>query len=280
MRLADAEPDHFPPPGRGPVLPPPVTVVIPTLNEEDNIGWVLERLPSFVAEVIIVDGRSTDDTVAAALRVRPDARIVLERRPGKGAALRAGFAAAVHEFVVMLDADGSMHPAEIERHVAMLERGYDLVKGSRFMVDGGTSDISRLRMLGNFGLLTLANVLYGCRFTELCYGFMSLRRSALPALHLTADGFEIETQIVLNALLAGMRIGEIPSFEAARRTGVSNLRTFRDGRRVLSMLLRARWAYGSDGSAPVVSGEGGALATSPLPAYLHLAEARSEASPT
>jgi glycosyltransferase involved in cell wall biosynthesis len=228
-------------------------VVIPTLNEEDNIGWVLERLPSFVAEVIIVDGRSTDDTVAAALRVRPDARIVLERRPGKGAALRAGFAAAVHEFVVMLDADGSMHPAEIERHVAMLERGYDLVKGSRFMVDGGTSDISRLRMLGNFGLLTL---------------------------HLTADGFEIETQIVLNALLAGMRIGEIPSFEAARRTGVSNLRTFRDGRRVLSMLLRARWAYGSDGSAPVVSGEGGALATSPLPAYLHLAEARSEASPT
>jgi hypothetical protein len=114
------------------------------------------------------------------------------------------------------------------------------VKGSRFIDGGGTTDISRLRALGNFSLLALANRAYGCRFTELCYGYMGLRRSAIPRLWLDADGFEIETQIVVHAVKAGLRIAEVASFEAPRRSGESNLRTFRDGGRVLRELMRAR----------------------------------------
>src|SRR4029077_14277598 len=119
---------------------PAVSAVIPTLNEERNIGWVLERLPRCVDEVVIVDGRSTDDTVFAALASRPDARIVREQTPGKGAALRAGFEAAGGDIIVMLDADGSMHPREIDRFLEAIDAGYDLVKGSRFMPEGGTTD--------------------------------------------------------------------------------------------------------------------------------------------
>lgn len=217
-----------------------VSVVVPTLNEERNIGWVLERIPPSVDEVIVVDGRSTDDTVAAALRARPDTVIVLERTPGKGAALRAGFAHARGDYVVMLDADGSMHPAELPRYLALLDEGYDLVKGSRFLNSGGTADISRVRNLGNRSLLSLTNLLYRCRFTELCYGYMAFRRDVLPRLRLTAPGFEIETQIVTHALRARLRIAEVPSFEAERRAGETNLRTFRDGRRVLVSMVRAR----------------------------------------
>jgi glycosyltransferase involved in cell wall biosynthesis len=217
-----------------------VSAVIPALNEARNIEWVLTRLPQCVDEVVVVDGRSSDDTVGVALRARPDARIVRELVPGKGAALRAGFAEASGDYLVMLDADGSMEPAEISRHVAMLDEGFDLVKGSRFMDGGGTTDISRLRALGNFSLLGLANRFYGCRFTELCYGFMGFRRDVLPELQLTADGFEIETQIVAHAVLAGLRVVEVASFEAPRRSGESNLRTFRDGSRVLRELMRAR----------------------------------------
>ena len=216
-----------------------VSVVIPTLDEERNIGWVLERLPSGVDEVIIVDGRSTDGTVAAARAARPDVRVVYEFRPGKGAALRAGFAAARSDVIVMLDADGSMHPAELVRYVELIGQGYDLVKGSRFLPGGGTADISRLRAAGNLALLGFANWRFYCEFTELCYGFMALRRSAVPRLRLTADGFEIETQIVASALRERLQVAEVPSFEAARRNGVSNLRTFRDGSRVLRELLRA-----------------------------------------
>ena len=219
---------------------PRVSAVVPTLNEERNIGWVLERLPASVGEVVVVDGRSTDATVERALSVRPDTRIVLEPRRGKGAALRAGFAAATGDIVVMLDADGSMEPAEIPRFLPLFDQGYDVVKGSRFMVDGGTADISRLRSLGNLGLLGVTNRVYRARFTELCYGFMALRRSVIPRLALTADGFEIEAQIVAHALRRRLPIAEVPSFESARAHGDSNLRTFRDGSRVLREIVRAR----------------------------------------
>jgi hypothetical protein len=216
------------------------SVVIPALNEERNIGWVLERLPSCVDEVLVVDGRSTDRTIPVALEVRPDARIIEEKAPGKGAALRAGFAAARGRYVVMLDADGSMDPAEIPQFVDYLDEGYDLVKGTRFTAGGGSADITSLRRFGNRLLTQAVNYLYGECFTDLCYGYLAFRKEALRVLGLSASGFEIETEIVVNAVRTGLRIGEVPSHESRRLNGESNLRTFRDGQRVLRTLITKR----------------------------------------
>jgi glycosyltransferase involved in cell wall biosynthesis len=212
---------------------PTVSVVIPTLNEATNIQWVLYRLPAVVDEVIVVDGHSTDRTVAVARAARPDVVVVHAKRRGKGAALQAGFAAARGTFIVMLDADCSMDPGEIERLVARLRPGVDLVKGSRFMPGAGSADITRFRRFGNGALLGLVNHLYGAGFTDLCYGFIAFRRSALDALAIDAVGFEVETQIAVHALGANLRIEEAPSFEHPRHDGVSKLRPCRDGFRVL-----------------------------------------------
>lgn len=217
-----------------------VSLVVPALNEAQNIGWVLERVPRMVDEVILVDGDSTDDTIAVSRSIRPDIRIVGQDRPGKGAALRAGFASAYGDIVVMIDADCSMDPHEVERFVALIDDGYDLVKGSRFMRGGGTEDMERIRRLGNSALNGLVNVLFRAEFTDLCYGYVALRRSRIDALALRSDGFEIETEIVVRALRAGLRIAEVPSFEAPRAHGESNLQTWRDGHRVLKTLLRHR----------------------------------------
>ncbi|HWT21896.1 MAG TPA: glycosyltransferase family 2 protein [Solirubrobacteraceae bacterium] len=217
------------------------SVVVPARNEARNIGWVLERIPLFVGEVVLVDGDSSDGTVEAARRVRPDIRVVGQERPGKGAALRAGFAAATGDYVVMLDADGSMDPGEIERFVAALDRGADMVKGSRFLPAAGTADMTGVRRWGNGVLLMLLNLLYGSRFTDLCYGFCAFRRTALARLGLRSDGFEIETEMVARAIRARISVVEVPSFESPRRFGESNLSVWRDGRRVLRMLLRARF---------------------------------------
>ena len=219
-----------------------ISLVIPAMNEERNIGWVLERLPDEIDEVILVDGNSADNTVAVSRAIRPDIRVIGQERPGKGAALRAGFAAARGDVIVMLDADRSMDPAEIKRFLALIEEGYDLVKGSRFMGDGGTTDMEAVRRCGNAALRGLANSLYGTRFSDLCYGYMALRRDALGRLALAADGFEIETEIIVRALKSGLRVGEVASFEQPRAHGESNLHTWRDGTRVLRTMLKHRFA--------------------------------------
>jgi glycosyltransferase involved in cell wall biosynthesis len=217
------------------------SVVIPTLNEERNLAWVLARLPAGLHEVILVDGGSTDDTVEIAHAVYPDIRVVMELRPGKGAALRTGFAEATGDYVVMLDGDGSMNPCEIPRFLWALDNGCELVKGSRFAPGGGTSDMTVVRRAGNGALMAAVNVLYRTRFSDLCYGYMAFRRDRLPALRLDSDGFEIETEIVARAIIAGLRIGEVPSFEHERGCGQSHLRPWRDGRRVLGTLLSERF---------------------------------------
>jgi glycosyltransferase involved in cell wall biosynthesis len=236
-----------------------VSVVIPAKNEARNIGWVLGRMPSVVDEVIIVDGLSTDGTLDVAKMIEPDVVVIHEMRPGKGAAMRAGMSAARGEFVVLLDADGSMDPVEIDRYVDQLALGFDLVKGSRKLPGGGSTDLTPLRDFGNARLLDLANLLFGTDFTELCYGFVGLRRSAIAALQLDADGFEIETQIVTRAVRAGLRIVEVPSMEAPRRYGESNLRTFRDGWRVLRTMLAERLAGGLPAVTPASSPVGVAI---------------------
>jgi glycosyltransferase involved in cell wall biosynthesis len=224
---------------------------MPTLNEQGSIEWVFEHIPSWINEVVLVDGLSTDLTELVARWSRPDVVVVHQRRPGKGAALRAGFAAASSEIVVMIDADGSTNPSEIHRFVEKLESGADFVKGSRHVAGGGSADFTLLRRAGNKAFVILVNLLYGAHFTDLCYGYCAFWRRHLDALALTADGFEIETQLLLNAVKAGLDIYEVPSFELKRRTGKSNLNAYRDGRRVLATILPEWTGNDSRAQAPV-----------------------------
>jgi glycosyltransferase involved in cell wall biosynthesis len=219
---------------------PHVSVIIPTLNEARNLPHVLANLPGRLHEVIVVDGFSTDDTLDVVRRLRPDAMIVLQQCPGKGDALRCGFEAATGDALVMLDADGSAHPAEIPAFVETLMAGADFAKGTRFREGGGSSDISRLRRIGNRGLNGVVNGLYRTSYSDLCYGYNAFWRHCLPAMSVDCTGFEVETLINIRVARAGLDIHEVPSFERERMYGQSNLRTFRDGGRVLRTILRER----------------------------------------
>jgi len=219
---------------------PRISVVIPTLNEELNIPLVLAELPADVHEVVIVDGRSTDGTIQAALRSRPDSRIVMQSGRGKGDALRCGFEAATGDILIMLDADGSADPAEMPQFVQALMDGADFAKGTRFMGDGGSSDLTPLRRIGNHVLSGTVNLLYRTSYTDLCYGYNAFWRHCLPSMNVDCHGFEIETLINIRIGRAGLVVQEIPSFERDRVHGQSNLRTFRDGARVLRTILRER----------------------------------------
>lgn len=217
---------------------PRVTVVIPAMNEAQNLPHVLPRIPEWVYEVILVDGHSADDTIEVAKRLWSGIRVVTQEGKGKGAALRTGFAAATGDIIVMLDADGSTNPSEIPAFIGALLAGADFVKGSRFMQGGGTADMTWLRRLGNWGFTMSVRLLFGGSFSDLCYGYNAFWRKVVDRLELDAEGFEVETMMNVRALYHGFRVAEVPSFEEDRVYGDSNLRTFPDGWRVLKTIVR------------------------------------------
>lgn len=231
-----------------------VSVVIPALNEARNLQHVFAALPPNLHQVILVDGRSADDTIAVARRLRHNIDIVHQTRRGKGNALACGFAVATGDIIVMLDADGSADPREIPRFVEALRQGADFAKGSRFIRGGGSADISCLRRVGNFWLNKLVNVLYETGYSDLCYGYNAFWKDCLEAFRLDpvelgqpeafamrwGDGFEVETLINIRIAKAGLKVVEVPSFERNRVHGRSNLNAFSDGFRVLQVIRTER----------------------------------------
>lgn len=219
---------------------PSVSVVIPARNEAQNLHYVLPYIPSIVSEVILIDGHSADDTIEVAQQLYPSIRIIEQTGCGKGDALRIGFEACTGDIIVMLDADGSANPREIMRFVDALLKGYDFAKGSRFTIGGGSNDITLLRRAGNLALSLMVNVLFGTRFSDLCYGYNAFWRYCLDYIDVDCHGFEVETLINLRACRAKLKVIEIPSFEYSRLYGNSNLNTFKDGWRVLKTIFKER----------------------------------------
>lgn len=238
---------------------PTISVVIPALNEAENLRHVLPLVPQDVHEVILVDGFSEDGTIETARELLPDVRIVYQDGPGKGAALQAGFRAATGDIIVMLDADGSTDPGEIPAFVKALRDGADFAKGSRFLDGGGTADMPSHRRLGNAFFVALVRLFFGGRYTDLCYGYNAFWKRILPALAIDASGFEVETMMNIRVLREGLRVTEVPSFEAKRIYGQGRLRTFPDGWRVLRTIVAERYgaratnALSARGPIPVMA---------------------------
>ena len=221
-----------------------VSVVLPAHNEAKNLPYVLPLIPNWVHEVILVNDHSTDDTAEVARRLLPSVRIIHTRSGrGKGAALQAGFAAATGDIIVMMDADGSSDPAEMPRFIEALLAGACLAKGSRFIGDGGSADITPLRRLGSCVLVAITNQLFRSHFTDMFCGINAFWKDCLDFFEVDCEGFEVEALLHLRTRKANLAIVEVPSFEHSRIHGTSNFLTFRDGWRVLKMIMR-EWTNG------------------------------------
>ncbi len=219
-----------------------VGVVIPTFNEEGNIGDVLSQLKTMgYNNLMIIDGQSKDATVKVA--IKNGAKIVLQRGKGKGQAIRQVLTHNyLHtDYLVLMDADGSMDPKEVPVFIEALKKGADVAKGTRFVTGGGTNDMTPMRRFGN-ALMTLSvNALCNSRYTDICYGFVALNKKAIKKLSplLESNNFEIEAEIFIKAKKAGLTVVEVPSFEYNRKTGQSNLHWFKDGTKIFRIILNS-----------------------------------------
>lgn len=216
-----------------------VSIVIPTMNEVQNIKHVFPYIPEFVDEIIVIDANSTDGTIEEILKFRKDAKIIREKAPaGKGRALQTGFEHATGDLIVTMDADGSHNPNEMSRLLEPVLNGYDVSKGSRFLHGGGSDDFTLIRRFGNKAFATLTNALYGSNYTDVCYGYRVFKRDAIKKMGCKSCGFEVETEYSILMIKCGLKIKEVPSFESERKYGKSNLRTFRDGWRIFSIIIK------------------------------------------
>ncbi len=136
-----------------------------------------------------------------------------------------------------MDADLSHKPNELKLLISGIEIGYDICMGSRFIIGGGTEDMSLFRKFGNKFFVGLVNLFYHTNYTDLCYGYRSFKKGVLEKLNLKENGFGIETEISIKAVKKRLKVIEVPSMEKKRSSGNGKLRTFKDGYVILKTLF-------------------------------------------
>jgi glycosyltransferase involved in cell wall biosynthesis len=220
--------------------PPLLSVVIPCLNEAENIeSCVRAALEAIVrmgvhGEVVVADNNSEDNS--AELAERAGARVVVERRRGYGSAYLAGFEASRGRYIVMADADLTYDFDEIPRFVTALEEGAEMVIGDRMdNIQPGAMPWLH-QYVGNPILTGLLNLFFRTGISDAHCGMRAVRREVLPRLDLRTTGMEFASEMVIRAAKENLKIAEFP-IEYHPRGGESKLSSFRDGWRHLRFLL-------------------------------------------
>lgn len=224
-----------------------LSIIIPAKNEEATLAALLPEVNAVLrkhfpgqSEVILVNDHSTDHTAeigkshGATVIDNPYGR-------GKGHALIAGFERATGDYLVMMDADGSHLPEFIPEFVTYLDKGFGLVIGSRQL--GGSEEYTFLRCFGNIILSGAFNVITKLHITDVLNGYKGFRRDVFTRYKYKSGEFEIEIELVANALKAGYQIGEFACHEKARAGGEAKSRVVRHGTRFLWKILQLTIPY-------------------------------------
>ncbi len=235
-----------------------VTVLVPTLNEAPTIeSLVRDLLQLGYARILVVDGKSTDNT--AALAGRAGADVLVQSGRGKGNAVIEAFRAVETPYVLMLDGDGTYAPADADLMVAPLFAGYDQVIGDR-LARAQRGAFSRLNYAGNYLLNRLFQLAHGRYLADILSGYRAFTKGAIDRMNLAEQGFGIETEISVEAVRTGQRIGVVP-VQYDRRAGTdTKLNPLRDGYRIavtiykLARMNNPMFYFGAIGATLLVVG--------------------------
>ncbi len=227
-------------------------ILLPTRNEEEGLGEVIERIPEveiekmgFTHRVIVIDGYSTDLTCEIA-KERGVELIHQSGGIGKGNGVRQAIESILSEGVregdclIMLDADATYFPEEIPKFLDRLKE-FEVVWGSRMRGKMEPGAMSKTNKFGNKVLSLAASMVFLHRTTDLCTGFWGFRSDSLKRLNLTAEGFTLEADLFGSVIGSKMSAKEIP-VDYANRQGSSTLKWYKDGPRILLMTIRKRFS--------------------------------------
>jgi glycosyltransferase involved in cell wall biosynthesis len=226
-----------------------VSVIVPTLNEVGNIENILNNIArERIDELVVVDGYSQDGTIELVKRLGH--RLILQEGKGLGKAIISGIKATSGEVIVIVDADGSHDPKYIPALIDKINKGYDVVVGSRYISGpevknlffrnkySSSYDDTFIRELGNRFFTYLCRKLYQLDIHDVLMGFKAFKRSILEKVVLNEEGQQFDAEILIKAKKAGFRIGEIPVIEHKRSYGKSKLSVPYHGFKVLSVIMQ------------------------------------------
>lgn len=224
---------------------PKVSIIIPTMNEEEAIGKVLDDVHSAMMktgvryEILVVDTNSKDRTVEIALE--KGARVIDEPRKGYGRAYKTGFENARGQYIATLDADCTYPAEKLPEFLKIIEEDeLDFISGDRLTLlkKGAMKPMHRF---GNWILNMTARLLYSKKIADTQSGMWFFRRSILSNMKLTNDGMPLSEEIKLEAILRGFRWREVPIPYYAR-TGKAKIRSWADAWKNFKFLFRKRFS--------------------------------------
>jgi ubiquinone/menaquinone biosynthesis C-methylase UbiE len=233
-----------------------VTVVIPCRNEAGHVPELVRRLPQFgsALEVIWVEGNSTDDTRDAIAKViadnpQLDMRLLVQTGKGKGDAVRAGFAAAKHDVLMILDGDVSVLPEELPKFYRVLVDGRgEFINGSRLVYDMEPGSMRFLNVLGNKLFSRLFKAVTGQHVKDTLCGTKVLRRSDYEAIAAGRSYFGDfdpfgDFDLLFGASKLGLKVVDLPVRYHPRTYGTTNISRFRHGLLLFRMTAFAFWKF-------------------------------------
>ena len=254
-----------------------LTILMPCLNEAETLSACIDQARQGLqrakveGEILIADNGSRDGSVEIA--TQSGARVVHVKEPGYGNALRGGIAAARGDWIIMGDADGSYDFSQIEGFVQKFRDGCELVMGCRLPAHGGTISPNAMpwknRWIGNPALSFIGRLFFECPAHDFHCGLRGFTRAAYEKLDLKTTGMEFASEMVIEATLKSLRIGEVPvTLRPDGRTRPPHLKPWRDGWRHLRFMLifSPRWLFLAPGFLLAMAGAGigTLLAVSPV----------------
>ncbi len=221
-----------------------VSIILTSYNEEKNIGRTIKDCKVlkkfFPIEIVVVDAASKDKTIEIAKRMGVDRIIRFPFKRGKGADFWAGGLLATGDYIVQIDTDHQFQPHEIPLFVDALDKGADVVIGTRFQGEGKIEkgSVSFRNLFGNWVMSFATSLACGRKITDVMAGFKGFKKAAFLALDLRERHFEYEAETVVKAVKMGMNLVQIPITYTKRVGGVSGIRAVQDGLNVLKAVTK------------------------------------------